>query len=170
MKRLLLTLTLLLTAACGAPSAPTATPAPAETVNPPISTPSQVTLLLSDPFTEQDVKVTFDLPEGWQITAGLSNTRIVVIPTLKPLGEGNPAPAESVSALVGTAAETLTVNGRQIFVAIGGTAPNAPISLATALPDRNYFLQIDILQIFEGTAADYREALQSIIASARLSE
>jgi hypothetical protein len=62
------------------------------------------------------------------------------------------------------------VNGRQIFVAIGGTAPNAPISLATALPDRNYFLQIDILQIFEGTAADYREALQSIIASARLSE
>jgi hypothetical protein len=71
MKRLLLTLALLLTAACGAPSAPTATPAPAETVNPPISTPSQVTLLLSDPFTEQDVKVTFDLPEGWQITAGL---------------------------------------------------------------------------------------------------
>jgi hypothetical protein len=165
MKRLLLTLALLLTAACGAPSEPTATPAPAETVNPPISTPSQVTLLLSDPFTEQDVKVTFDLPEGWQITAGLSNTRIVVIPTLKPLGEGNPAPAESVSARIGTAAETLTVNGREIFVASGDT-----ISLATALPDRNYFLQIDVLQTFEGTAADYREALQSIIASARLSE
>jgi hypothetical protein len=87
MKRLLLTLALLLTAACGAPSAPTATPAPAETVNPPISTPSQVTLLLSDPFTEQDVKVTFDLPEGWQITAGLSNTRIVVIPTSSRLAK-----------------------------------------------------------------------------------
>jgi hypothetical protein len=126
--------------------------------------------LLSDPFTDQDVSVIFELPEGWEITAGLSNTRIVVIPTLMPLGEGNPSPAESVSQSVGTPAETVTVDGREVFVAIGGTAPNAPISLAVTLPERNYFLQINVLSIFEGAPQDYREALQRIIASARLSE
>ncbi|PJF36500.1 MAG: hypothetical protein CUN49_05110 [Candidatus Thermofonsia Clade 1 bacterium] len=167
MKQLILTCVLLLAAACSAPSTPTPT---VEVIpNPPISTPSQVTLSLSDPFTDEVVNVIFELPENWPITAGLSNLRIVVIPTLKPLGEGNPTPSESVSQAVGTPAETLTVNGREVFMAIGGAAPNSPLSLAVTLPDRNYFLQINVLQIFEGTAADYREALQRIIASARLS-
>lgn len=168
MKRLLLVCVLLFTAACGAPETPTPTVAP--TPNLPASTPNQVTLLLSDPFTDQDVSVIFDVPTGWEITAGLSNARIVVIPTLKPLGEGNPSPAESVSQSVGVAAETVTVDGREVFVALGGTAPNAPLSLAVTLPNRNYFLQINVLSIFEGAPQDYREALQQIILSARLSE
>lgn len=166
MNRLLWVGILLFVAACGTPQAPTANPTP----NPPVSAPSQVTLLLSDPVTDQDVSVVFDLPEGWQITAGLSNTRIVVIPTLKPLGEGNPSPAESVAQSVGTSAESVTVDGREIFVATGGAPPNALMSFAVSLPERNYFLQVNVTQIFEGAAEDYREALQRITASARVVE
>ncbi len=171
MKRLFLISLLLLTAACGAAETP---PAPTEAVpNPPISTPSQVTLLLSDPFTDENVSMTFDLPENWPITAGLSNTRIIVIPTLKPLSPDDPSPVESVSRTVGKegdAAERLTVNGREVLVAVGGEPPNALMSLAAAVPDRSYFLQINVTQVFEGSPEEYRDALQRIIASARLSE
>ncbi|MFQ3536268.1 MAG: hypothetical protein SNJ58_10360 [Aggregatilineales bacterium] len=170
MKRLFLISLLLLTAACGAAE----TPIPIEAVpNPPISTPSQVTLLLSDPFTDENVSMTFDLPENWPITAGLSNTRIIVIPTLKPLSPDDPSPVESVSRAVGKegdAAERLTVNGREVFVAVGGELPNALMSFAVVVPDRSYFLQINVTQVFEGSPEEYREALQRIIASARLSE
>ena len=96
---LCLLLIIALTAACGSPQ-PAETPVPVmtlENVTPSllVSTPDQVLLQLSDPATDLTVAVSFDLPEGWEIT---------------------------------------------------------------------------VLQVLQGTAADYRDALQTIIASAKVVE
>ncbi len=178
-RTLLLLLIIGLTAACGSPqptALPTQTPVPAidldsATPSPLVSTPDQMVLQLSDPATDLAVAVSFDLPEGWEITGGLSNRRIILSITLQPLsGLGSTTPAEAVQNSVQQPAESLRINEREVFFAQGGSAPNAPLSLATTLGDKPYFVQITVLQVLEGTAADYHDALQTIIASAQVVE
>ncbi len=176
---LLLLLIATLTAACSSaqPTAlPTETPIPAvdlenATLSPLVSTPDQAVLQLSDPATDLAVAVSFDLPEGWEITGGLSNRRIILSITLQPSsGSGSTTPAEAVQNSVQQPVESVRINEREVFFAQGGSAPNAPLSLATTLEDRPYFVQITVLQVLEGTADDYRDALQKIIASAKVVE
>lgn len=172
---LCLLLIIALTAACGSPQ-PAETPVPVmtlENVTPSllVSTPDQVLLQLSDPATDLTVAVSFDLPEGWEITAGLSNQRIILSITLQPLsGSGSTTPAEAVQNSVQQPAESVRINEREVFFAQGGSAPNAPLSLATTFEAKPYFVQITVLQVLQGTAADYRDALQTIIASAKVVE